>query len=227
MKRTILGLFLTITLISCDKKEKELLSENTNLKFEIESLKKEIDSLNQLPSSEFEKIAIEDRILDSLRNVREHKYSPDLNLNKLKVSDSVLMSKYVNFAKENSGSILSLIAFDRATNVYHKGRTLNLNQIVGVWKLDSIKGLGFTKDYKTKINEKLEITKDKKINIYSNNKIIESNDFYLRGIKFGGTEMHIKGKGVYFVNLKKNNFLAIGKAYIMDSGYKVYEKSNE
>ena len=227
MRKTILGLLLTITLISCNKKEKELWSENTNLKLTIDSLKKEIDSLHQLPSSEFEKIAIEDGILDSLRIVREHKYSPDLSLNKLKVRDSVLIDKYVNFAKKNSGSILSLIAFDRATNVYHKGQTLNLNQIVGVWKLDSIKGLGFTKNYKTKINEKLEITKDKKINIYYNNKIIESNDFYLRGIKFGGTEMHIKGKGVYYLNLKKNNFLAIGKAYIMDSGYKIYEKSND
>ena len=40
MRKTILGLLLTITLISCNKKEKELWSENTNLKLTIDSLKK-------------------------------------------------------------------------------------------------------------------------------------------------------------------------------------------
>ena len=224
MKRRILGLFLAILLISCDKKEKELLSENTNLKSEIVNLKRQIDSLNKLPSAEFEKIAIQDKILDSLRNVREQKHSPNLDLNKLKTDDSLLLAQYKQFSKNNPNSILSLVAFDRATNVFHKGRSLNYNQIVGVWKLDSIKGFGFTKDYKTKINEKLEITKDKKINIYTNGKLSESNEFYLRGIKYGGTEMHIKGKGIYYVNLKSNNLLGIGKAYITDSAYKVYEK---
>jgi len=227
MKRTILIFFLISTLYSCNTNEKKLLSENQYLKATIENLKAEIDSLNKLPSFQFEKIAIEDKILDSLRNLSLEKHITDLTYNEIKVSDTILIKQYTKFSKSNSGSLLSLFAFQRIREIREYGKAIKYNQIIGEWKLDSIKGLCFNKNYKTKMNEKIVITKDKIIEFYSNDKLIEKHKFYLApSISFGGTVMNFYDKPTNFINLNINNYLSIGKAYSIGGGYKVYEKTN-
>ncbi|WP_461532820.1 hypothetical protein [Sinomicrobium sp.] len=224
--RTLLAILIIGLFYSCNSEKKKLLAENNKLKLEIDHLKTQIDSLNALPSVKFEKLAVQDKILDSLRTIKGSSYISDLKWNKLKTDDSLMTDSYMKFAKENPGSILSVVAYDRIGNIYNSRNGLDYNQITGTYKLDSIKGLCFTPDYKVKVNERLEITSDKKFKVYKNGVLVENRDFELVPIPiwYYHTKLYIEGKGFYAISVKTNKSIAIGKAAVIGGEFKVYEK---
>ncbi|MDO6739427.1 hypothetical protein [Wenyingzhuangia sp. 2_MG-2023] len=225
MKKKIIFLTLSISILfSCNRKNEELKLQNDILTNKISKLENIIDSLNLLPTVKFEKIAIKDKILDSILDLKNQKYVKDLNLNYLKTKDSIISSEYLNFAKENKKSILSLLAFQRIKNIDFKQSMISYNQLNGKWKLDSISGICFNEDYKTKTSEEIIFTKDKKIKFIKNNKLIKESKFYLKYSRLWGAELHfLEKKAPLYINIKENGILSLSR-FAIGAGTKNYER---
>ena len=224
MRTVILLLLIISTLHSCKKNESKLKNENLKLNNEITILKSKIDSFGNLPTIQFEKLISEDFSLDSLRKKNFSEYVTHLRNNELKTNDSILIEKYLTFAKENKGSFYSMYAIDRIRGINYQKQQLNINQLVGNWKWETMTNLFMP--FKGKKDEQVVIEKDKTIKVFKNGRLISEGKFELIRQGWGNYYIEYDCNKLYSIMVKENGLLTLtkGKGFCIDCGTDVYRK---
>ncbi|MEM5538192.1 hypothetical protein [Olleya sp. AS48] len=224
MRIIILLLLVILTLQSCNNNEAKLRDENLKLNDEISILKSKIDSLGNLPTIQFEKLISEDFSLDSLRKKNFSEYVSYLKNNELKTKDSILIEKYLTFAKQNKESFYSMYAIDRIRGIDYQKQQLNISQIVGKWQWETMTNL--LQPFKGSKDEQLLFHKDKTLKIFNNGKLVSNGKFELISQGWGNYYIEFECNKLYSIQVKQNGLLTLtkGKGFCIDCGTDVYRK---
>jgi len=220
-------LFLAIVCcLSCNEKEKQLEKKLFQLELKNQILISQLDSLQNISAIKFETLLSEDVLADSLRRSHVNDYIPYYKLNQIRTEDSVLIEKYITFAKENQISYLSTYALDRIQDIKFKRRQIKINTIVGSWQWEGITNLMFP--YKGNKNERIEFRKDGAVLFYTNDKLVVEDTFKILHSSNYPVRNYItfSKQGTYAMSLKKNNRLTLtkGTGICMDCGTNIYKK---
>ena len=213
-----------LTLQSCNNNEAKLRDENLKLNDEISILKSKIDSLGNLPTIQFEKLISEDFSLDSLRKKNFSEYVSYLKNNELKTKDSILIEKYLTFAKQNKESFYSMYAIDRIRGINYQKQQLNISQIVGKWQWETMTNL--LQPFKGSKDEQILFHKDKTLKIFNNGKLVSNGKFELISQGWGNYYIEFECNKLYSIQIKQNGLLTLtkGKGFCIDCGTDVYRK---
>ena len=224
MRIIILLLLVILTLQSCNNNEAKLRDENLKLNDEISILKSKIDSLGNLPTIQFEKLISEDFSLDSLRKKNFSEYVSYLKNNELKTKDSILIEKYLTFAKQNKESFYSMYAIDRIRGINYQKQQLNISQIVGKWQWETMTNL--LQPFKGSKDEQILFHKDKTLKIFNNGKLVSNGKFELISQGWGNYYIEFECNKLYSIQIKQNGLLTLtkGKGFCIDCGTDVYRK---
>ena len=224
MRIIILLLLVILTLQSCNNNEAKLRDENLKLNDEISILKSKIDSLGNLPTIQFEKLISEDFFLDSLRKKNFSEYVSYLKNNELKTKDSILIEKYLTFAKQNKESFYSMYAIDRIRGIDYQKQQLNISQIVGKWQWETMTNL--LQPFKGSKDEQILFQKDKTLKIFNNGKLVSNGKFELISQGWGNYYIEFECNKLYSIQIKQNGLLTLtkGKGFCIDCGTDVYRK---
>ncbi|TVZ46791.1 hypothetical protein [Olleya sp. Hel_I_94] len=224
MRIIILLLLVILTLQSCNNNEAKLRDENLKLNDEISILKSKIDSLGNLPTIQFEKLISEDFSLDSLRKKNFSEYVSYLKNNELKTKDSILIEKYLTFAKQNKESFYSMYAIDRIRGINYQKQQLNISQIVGKWQWETMTNL--LQPFKGSKDEQILFQKDKTLKIFNNGKLVSNDKFELIRQGWGNYYIEFECNKLYSIQVKQNGLLTLtkGKGFCIDCGTDVYRK---
>jgi hypothetical protein len=224
MRIIILLLLVILTLQSCNNNEAKLRDENLKLNDEISILKSKIDSLGNLPTIQFEKLISEDFSLDSLRKKNFSEYVSYLKNNELKTKDSILIEKYLTFAKQNKESFYSMYAIDRIRGIDYQKQQLNISQIVGKWQWETMTNL--LQPFKGSKDEQILFHKDKTLKIFNNGKLVSNGKFELISQGWGNYYIEFECNKLYSIQVKQNGLLTLtkGKGFCIDCGTDVYRK---
>lgn len=224
MRIIILLLLVILTLQSCNNNEAKLRDENLKLNDEISILKSKIDSLGNLPTIQFEKLISEDFSLDSLRKKNFSEYVSYLKNNELKTKDSILIEKYLTFAKQNKESFYSMYAIDRIRGINYQKQQLNISQIVGKWQWETMTNL--LQPFKGSKDEQILFHKDKTLKIFNNGKLVSNGKFELISQGWGNYYIEFECNKLYSIQVKQNGLLTLtkGKGFCIDCGTDVYRK---
>tara|TARA_R110000751_G_scaffold2470_4_gene13404 strand:- start:232277 stop:232957 length:681 start_codon:yes stop_codon:yes gene_type:complete len=224
MRIIILLLLVILTLQSCNNNEAKLRDENLKLNDEISILKSKIDSLGNLPTIQFEKLISEDFSLDSLRKKNFSEYVSYLKNNELKTKDSILIEKYLTFAKQNKESFYSMYAIDRIRGINYQKQQLNISQIVGKWQWETMTNL--LQPFEGSKDEKILFHKDKTLKIFNNGKLVSNGKFELISQGWGNYYIEFECNKLYSIQIKQNGLLTLtkGKGFCIDCGTDVYRK---
>ncbi|MGB2684659.1 MAG: hypothetical protein WBC43_06535 [Olleya sp.] len=224
MRIIILLLLVILTLQSCNNNEAKLRDENLKLNDEISILKSKIDSLGNLPTIQFEKLISEDFSLDSLRKKNFSEYVSYLKNNELKTKDSILIEKYLTFAKQNKESFYSMYAIDRIRGINYQKQQLNISQIVGKWQWETMTNL--LQPFKGSKDEQILFQKDKTLKIFNNGKLVSNGKFELISQGWGNYYIEFECNKLYSIQVKQNGLLTLtkGKGFCIDCGTDVYRK---
>ncbi|WP_292944552.1 hypothetical protein [Olleya sp. UBA1516] len=224
MRIIILLLLVIFTLQSCNKNEAKLRDENLKLNDELSILKSQIDSLGNLPTIQFEKLISEDFSLDALRKKNFSEYVSYLKNNELKTKDSILIEKYLTFAKQNKESFYSMYAIDRIRGINFQKQQLNISQIVGKWQWETMTNL--LQPFKGSKDEQILFQKDKTLKIFNNGKLVSNGKFELIRQGWGNYYIEFECNKLYSIQVKQNGLLTLtkGKGFCIDCGTDVYRK---
>ncbi|MEQ3664784.1 hypothetical protein [Olleya sp.] len=224
MRIIILLLLVILTLQSCNNNEAKLRDENLKLNDEISILKSKIDSLGNLPTIQFEKLISEDFSLDSLRKKNFSEYVSYLKNNELKTKDSILIEKYLTFAKQNKESFYSMYAIDRIRGINYQKQQLNISQIVGKWQWETMTNL--LQPFKGSKDEQILFHKDKTLKIFNNGKLVSNGKFELISQGWRNYYIEFECNKLYSIQVKQNGLLTLtkGKGFCIDCGTDVYRK---
>ncbi|REG89098.1 hypothetical protein [Winogradskyella sediminis] len=220
-------LFLAIVCcLSCNEKEKQLEKKLFQLELKNQILIFQLDSLQNISAIKFEALLSEDVLADSLRRSHVNDYIPYYKLNQIRAEDSLLIEKYITFAKENQVSYLSTYALDRIQDIKFKRSQIKINGIVGSWQWEGITNLMFP--YKGNKNERIEFRKDGTVLFYTNDKLVAEDTFKIQYPSSYpvGNYITFSKLGTYAMSLKKNNRLTLtkGRGICIDCGTNIYKK---
>ncbi|NRD19064.1 hypothetical protein HNV08_03315 [Winogradskyella eckloniae] len=225
MKRLVL-ICILMCFFSCNEKEEQLEKELHKLTIQNHSLQSKVDSLENIPAIKFESLLQKDVLADSLRKSHINDFIPNYRLNKIRTQDSVLIEKYIEFAKNNKQSYLSTYALDRVQDIKIKRKQIKINDIVGSWQWEGVTNL--MNPLKGTKNEHIVFNTNQTVTFYRNNKRVSEETFEIEYPTRFPTRNYIRfsKRGIYAIALKKNGILTLtkGVGICMDCGTHIYRK---